>query len=119
MEGGSDVWLVDNAEDVHLVSHYLLEMLKSTEKDLKNQYTSYFKLTKEEIKAKERNQHIVQQFTTSYLNRPLECFQPHNTDRKLLPAITHPDIVYYLLFTPSPYTADDLKSYSLQSTTYL
>ena len=30
--------------------------------------------------------------------------------RKLLPAITNPDIVNYLLFTPSPYTADDLKS---------
>ena len=29
--------------------------------------------------------------------------------RKLLPAITNPDIVNYLLFTPSPYTADDLK----------
>ena len=26
--------------------------------------------------------------------------------RKLLPTITHPDIVNYLLFTPSPYTAD-------------
>ena len=30
--------------------------------------------------------------------------------RKLLLAITNPDIVNYLLFTPSPYTADDLKS---------
>ena len=39
--------------------------------------------------------------------------------RKLLPAITNPDIVNYLLFTPSPYTADDLKSYSLQNTTGL
>ena len=34
-----------------------------------------------------------------------------NTDEKLLPAITNPDIVNCLLFTPSPYTADDLKSY--------
>ena len=34
-----------------------------------------------------------------------------STDEKLLPAITYPDIVNYLLFTPSPYTADDLKSY--------
>ena len=32
--------------------------------------------------------------------------------RKLLPTITNPDIVNYLLFTPSPYTADDLKSKS-------
>ena len=30
--------------------------------------------------------------------------------RKLLPAITNPDIGNYLLFTTSPYTADDLKS---------
>ena len=34
-----------------------------------------------------------------------------STDGKLLPAITYPDIVNYPLFTPSPYTADDLKSY--------
>ena len=34
-----------------------------------------------------------------------------STDEKLLPAIIYPDIVNYLLFTPSPYTADDLKSY--------
>ena len=34
-----------------------------------------------------------------------------STDEKLLPAITYPNIVNYLLFTPSPYTADDLKSY--------
>ena len=29
----------------------------------------------------------------------------------LLPAITYPDIVNYLVFSPSPYTSDDLKSY--------
>ena len=38
------------------------------------------------------------------------------TDEIILPAITYPDIVNYLLFTPSPYTTDDLKSYNgLQS----
>ena len=47
MEFGSDVWLVDNVEDINL------EMLRSTEKDLKNQYSSYLKLTKEEIEARE------------------------------------------------------------------
>ena len=34
-----------------------------------------------------------------------------STDEKLLPAITYPDIVNYLLLTPSPYTSDNLKSY--------
>ncbi|XP_060576835.1 uncharacterized protein LOC132734136 [Ruditapes philippinarum] len=29
----------------------------------------------------------------------------------ILPAITYPDIVNYLLFTPSAYSADDLKAY--------
>ena len=32
-------------------------------------------------------------------------------DVKLLPKITYPDIVNYLVFSPSPYTTDDLKSY--------
>ena len=30
---------------------------------------------------------------------------------ELLPQITYPDIVNYLVFTPSPYTAEDLKCY--------
>ena len=34
-----------------------------------------------------------------------------STDEKLLPTNTYHDIRNYLLFTPSPYTADDLKSY--------
>ena len=34
-----------------------------------------------------------------------------STDGTLLPAFTYPYIVNYLLFTPSPYTAYDLKSY--------
>ena len=29
----------------------------------------------------------------------------------ILPSVTYPDIVNYLLFTPSPYSADDLKAY--------
>ena len=33
-----------------------------------------------------------------------------STDEKLLPAITYHDIMNYLRFTSSPYTADDLKS---------
>ena len=32
-----------------------------------------------------------------------------SSDEKLLPAITYPDIVNYLVFTPSTYTAEDLK----------
>lgn len=32
-------------------------------------------------------------------------------DWSLLPKVTYPDIVNYLLFTPSPYTSEDLKSY--------
>eukprot|EP00794_Sanderia_malayensis_P013402 gene13402-14777_t len=32
-------------------------------------------------------------------------------DWSFLPKITYPDIVNYLLFTPSPYTSEDLKSY--------
>ena len=32
-------------------------------------------------------------------------------DVKLLPKITYPDFVNYLVFSPSPYTSDDLKSY--------
>lgn len=34
----------------------------------------------------------------------------------MLPAVSCPDIVNYLLFTPSPYTLEDMKSYkSLQA----
>jgi hypothetical protein len=32
-------------------------------------------------------------------------------DVKLLPKITYPDIVNYLVFSSSPYTSDDLKNY--------
>ena len=28
-----------------------------------------------------------------------------------LPAVTYPDIVNYLVFSPSPYTAEDMKAY--------
>jgi hypothetical protein len=41
--------------------------------------------------------------TTSVWSRP--------DDVKLLPKITYPDIVNYLVFSPSPYTSDDMKSY--------
>ena len=34
-----------------------------------------------------------------------------DSDLSYLPAVTYPDIVNYLLFTPSPYTATDLKCY--------
>ena len=34
-----------------------------------------------------------------------------STNEKLLATITYPDIVNYRIFTPSPYTAGDLKSY--------
>ena len=34
-----------------------------------------------------------------------------SSDEKLMPAIKYPDIVNYLLFTPRPYTSDDMKSY--------
>jgi hypothetical protein len=34
-----------------------------------------------------------------------------STDVNLLPKVTYPDIVNYLVFSPSPYTAQDLKSY--------
>ena len=40
-------------------------------------------------------------------------------DPQILPKITYPDIVNYLLFSPSPYTMDDLKSYkSLEAYNY-
>lgn len=32
-------------------------------------------------------------------------------DVNILPKVTYPDIVNYLVFSPSPYTSDDLKSY--------
>ncbi|WAQ95781.1 ING2-like protein [Mya arenaria] len=32
-------------------------------------------------------------------------------DKSLLPTISYPDIVNYLIFTPSPYSKDDLKAY--------
>ena len=35
----------------------------------------------------------------------------YSTDVNLLPSVTYPDIVNYLLFTPSPYTLDDLKCF--------
>ena len=34
-----------------------------------------------------------------------------STDVKCLPTVSYPDIVNYLVFTPSPYTLDDLKCY--------
>ena len=34
-----------------------------------------------------------------------------SADVSLLPSVTYPDIVNYLLFTPSPYTLEDLKCY--------
>ncbi|CAK6974446.1 uncharacterized protein LOC112843172 [Scomber scombrus] len=34
-----------------------------------------------------------------------------NDDPESLPSIAYPDIVNYLVFSPSPYTAEDLKSY--------
>ena len=43
------------------------------------------------------------EMTTSVWSRP--------DDVKLLPKITYPDIVNYLVFSPSPYTSDDMKSY--------
>jgi hypothetical protein len=43
-------------------------------------------------------------------NDPYEL-KSFTEDVKLLPAVTYPDIVNYLIFTPSPYTADDLKCY--------
>jgi len=33
-------------------------------------------------------------------------------DVKVLPKIAYPDIVNYLVFSPSPYTSDDMKSYN-------
>ena len=40
-------------------------------------------------------------------------------DPQILPKITYPDIVNYLIFSPSPYTMDDLKSYkSLEAYNY-
>lgn len=34
----------------------------------------------------------------------------HN-DPAILPSITYPDVVNYLVFSPSPYISEDLKSY--------
>lgn len=34
-----------------------------------------------------------------------------SSDVSLLPAVTYPDIVNYLVYSPSPYTLDDLKCY--------
>ncbi|WAR29369.1 ING2-like protein [Mya arenaria] len=36
-------------------------------------------------------------------------------DKSLLPTISYPDIVNYLIFTPSPYSKDDLKAYKMQA----
>ena len=46
------------------------------------------------------------EMTTSVWSRP-----DVSDDVKLLPKITYPDIVNYLVFSPSPYTSDDMKSY--------
>ena len=42
---------------------------------------------------------------------PYEGKWDWSDDVNLLPAITYPDIVNYLLFTPSPYSSDDLRAY--------
>ena len=34
-----------------------------------------------------------------------------NDDPESLPSVCYPDIVNYLVFSPSPYTAEDLKAY--------
>ena len=34
-----------------------------------------------------------------------------NDDPKILPSIKYPDIVNYLIFSPSPYTSEDRKAY--------
>ena len=34
-----------------------------------------------------------------------------NDDPNILPSIKYPDIVNYLIFSPSPYTSEDLKAY--------
>lgn len=34
-----------------------------------------------------------------------------SADVKLLPQVSYPDVVNYLVFSPSPYTAQDLKSF--------
>ena len=42
------------------------------------------------------------------------------TDIKLLPSITYPDIVNYLVFNPSPFTAQHMKAFkSLEADNYL
>ena len=43
-------------------------------------------------------------------NDPYEM-KTFSADQKLLPSISYPDIVNYLVFSPSPYTLEDLKSY--------
>ena len=43
-------------------------------------------------------------------NDPYEL-EGFSANVNLLPSVTYPDIVNYLLFTPSPYTLEDLKCY--------
>lgn len=42
---------------------------------------------------------------------PYEDKLSWSQDVNVLPTVTYPDIVHYLLFSPSPYTKDDLKAY--------
>ena len=44
-------------------------------------------------------------------NDPYEM-KTFSADQKLLPSISYPDIVNYLVFSPGPFTLEDLKSYN-------
>ena len=76
--------------------------------------SQYFKSLDPESKKRNRTKLSCIGFIDPYSDFGVN--DPFTGDDDILPAVSYPDIVNYLLFTPSAYTSEDMKSYkSLQA----